>query len=299
MEEKQIIQNCPICQSGASEEFIHTIDFAQSEESFEIQQCTNCNFLMTSPRPALSDLAGYYKKKEYISHSDSGRGLLNNIYKMVRSYALKQKLKAIQSLIKQGAVLDIGSGAGYFAFTCQKAGFSTIGIEPDDSTRLNSIKQFGIQVYEESKLDELKDSSFDHITLWHVLEHVPHLNRRMEQIKRLLKLNAYVWIALPNPESYDAKHYRKYWAGYDVPRHLWHFRPKNIIQLADQYDLKLVKVLPMYFDAFYVSMLSEKYKKSYFGFLKGFYHAVVSNLKAAFSTDLHYSSQIYIFRKLS
>lgn len=299
MKEKKFVHNCPICHSSALEEFINTIDYAQSEESFHIQQCTSCKFLMTSPRPDIDDLSQYYKKKDYISHSDSGHGFLNSIYRIVRSFTLKQKLNAIRSFLKQGAVLDIGSGAGYFVSTCQKAGFNTIGIEPDESTRLNSIKQFNIEVYEESKLDEFEDSSFDLITLWHVLEHVPDLNSRMVQIKRLLKSKSYVWIALPNPDSYDAKHYQKHWAGYDVPRHLWHFRPENIKQLAGQYDLEPVKISPMYFDSFYVSMLSEKYMNSSLGLLRGFFHATWSNIKAALSSDPLYSSQIYIFRKIS
>lgn len=96
MKEKKFVHNCPICHSSALEEFINTIDYAQSEESFHIQQCTSCKFLMTSPRPDIDDLSQYYKKKDYISHSDSGHGVLNSIYRIVRSFTLKTKTECDQ-----------------------------------------------------------------------------------------------------------------------------------------------------------------------------------------------------------
>ena len=92
--------------------------------------------------------------------------------------------------------------------------------------------------------------------------------------------------------SFDAKHYKEFWAAYDLPIHLYHFTPDDIKRLFAQYDMELEEMLPMKFDSYYVSMLSEKYKGG--NIVKAFWNGWRSNLKAK---EGSYSSQIYILKK--
>lgn len=137
---------------------------------------------------------------------------------------------------------------------------------------------------------------FDVITLWHVLEHVHDLDKYIYRLKQLLKPNGVLVIAVPNFKSYDADHYKEFWAAYDVPRHLWHFSQTSIHRLFSTELMKVVKTLPMKFDAFYVSLLSEEYKTGKKNFLKAFINGIKSN-RAAKRTG-EYSSLIYVLKNM-
>jgi SAM-dependent methyltransferase len=253
--------------------------------------------LITSPRPSGSALSKYYSSEDYISHSDTAKGLINKLYHRVRKLTLKQKVALVKKYSDYPLLLDIGSGAGYFVNACNLNGVHATGIEPDEKSRLRSVKQFNIEVFEEGEIDRMKASSYDVITLWHVLEHVEDLDKRLDQIHRLLKDDGVAIIALPNCSSYDARYYQMDWAGYDVPRHLWHFTPDTIQQLLKRKAFDLLSIYPMPFDAYYVSMLSEKYRNNRLGILRGFITGFISNLKASWNKNNTYSSQIYLFRK--
>lgn len=293
------VNECPVCKCNTFDPVFDCKDYSITNEIFTIKRCTNCLLLLTSPRPEQDQYYKYYQSEKYISHSDTDKGLINKIYHVIRKITLKSKTNIIKKYISLPNLLDIGSGAGYFLNYCKKQEFTVKGVEPDLDTRERSIQQFGLEVYEENALNTFSENSFDVITLWHVLEHIDNLEMRFHQMHRLLKENGILIIAVPNPSSFDAKYYERYWAGYDVPRHLWHFSPDNIMTLTAQYNFKVIKIFPMIFDAYYVSMLSEKYKGNSFHFLRGLIRGFLSNLNAAFSKSNQYSSQIYLIKKVN
>jgi 2-polyprenyl-3-methyl-5-hydroxy-6-metoxy-1,4-benzoquinol methylase len=254
--------------------------------------------MVTSPRPIDSDLSKYYHSEQYISHSNTSKGIVNKLYHLVRKFTLKKKLSIIKSNQNSINLLDIGSGAGHFLNFCKLNKVQSIGIEPDDTTRNTSANQFNIEVYNESKLNEFKDSNFTVITLWHVLEHVSQLSKRLLQIHRILSQDGILVIAVPNCSSFDAKYYNNFWAGYDVPRHLFHFTPKTMNHLIKNHGFFIESVIPMYFDAMYVSILSERYKKSWISIPKGLCIGIISNIIAFLKNNNSYSSQIYILKKV-
>ena len=98
----------------------------------------------------------------------------------------------------------------------------------------------------------MPDASFDLITMWHVLEHVDDLKWQMEQLKRLIRPNGRIVIALPNYKSYDAAYYKEYWAAYDVPRHLNHFNKKTLTNIFSSSNLYLSKTDKLVWDAYYI-----------------------------------------------
>ncbi|MCC6691747.1 MAG: class I SAM-dependent methyltransferase [Bacteroidia bacterium] len=295
------IDNCPVCNSTVVKNFLTCIDYTVSNERFNIVQCDVCKFKFTNPRPIPNELFMYYKSEKYVSHSDTKKGLVNKLYHIVRKYALIKKLQLVVRLSHHAAqmqksILDIGCGTGAFLAICNKAHFRCVGVEPDIDARNIAINKYKLDVMEEHDLTNLPPSSFDIITLWHVLEHVSNLNGRIIQLKNLVKPNGRIVVAVPNCSSFDAKYYKEYWAGYDVPRHLYHFTPKDIISIFRNHGMEVENIYPMRFDSYYVSMLSEKYKSSTLGFFKSLLVGLISNV-AAIRTGREFSSQIYVIKK--
>ena len=290
------IEHCPVCNSIRQKPFLDCVDHTVSRETFHIVECESCGFKFTNPRPEESDLGRYYKSEDYVSHSNTKKGFINSTYQSVRKYTLLKKLQLVSKFFKTGQILDIGCGTGEFLSTCKNAKWQTIGIEPDEDARKMAIHNFGLDVRSEAELINLKDASFDVISMWHVLEHVPKLNERVEELKRLIKPNGVIIIAVPNCNSLDAKTYKDLWAAYDVPRHLYHFTPRDIESLFANHQLKVFKILPMIFDSFYVSMLSEKIKTGKTNIIRSTWNGLLSNF-FGIKSGKTYSSQIYLIRK--
>ena len=272
--------------------FLTVKDYSVSQEIFDLVYDQELDMLITTPQPRLENLGKYYESVDYISHTDSKRSLFEKAYHFVKGIALKNKLNLINSLQpEKGSILDIGAGTGDFLSVAKNNGWKTVGVEPSEKAKAIAKKKGVSFVEQTSKLD---NQSFDVISMWHVLEHVPNLENQIKELKRLLKPNGTLIIAVPNFKSFDAKHYGKFWAAYDVPIHFWHFSKSAIKILFDKEEMKLVKVLPMKFDSFYVSLLSEKYKTGKMNYLKAFFIGLRSNLKA--KQNLEYSSHIYILK---
>ena len=271
--------------------FLNVKDYSVSQETFELLYDETLDMLITHPQPSLEKLPSYYESVNYISHTDGNKTVFEKMYQFVKGIALKNKLKLINTQSSKGRILDIGAGVGDFLQVAKNDGWQTIGIEPSDKAK-TIAKSKGVFFVED--LSQLENNSFDIITMWHVLEHVPDLENQIKELKRLLKPNGTVIIAVPNFKSHDALHYGKYWAAYDVPIHLWHFSKTAIKKLFAKEDLHLVKVLPMKFDSFYVSLLSEKYKTGKMNFIKAFFIGLKSNWKG--SQNLEYSSHIYLIK---
>jgi 2-polyprenyl-3-methyl-5-hydroxy-6-metoxy-1,4-benzoquinol methylase len=287
-------QKCPICDSDKKSLFLTCIDNTVSKKTFELQECDLCGFVYTSPRPQNSDLGKFYESDEYISHSNTKKGIVSRLYQSVRNRTLRQKLALINSRQKKGTLLDIGCGTGEFANVMQLDGWKVRGIEPGDSAREMAKKNYGLDVQPEEALRSIAPASMDMITMWHVLEHVPDLNGRIQELKTILKQDGLLIIAVPNRNSHDAAYYGKNWAAYDVPRHLWHFRPQDIRALVGAHGFEVKEVLPMKFDSYYVSMLSEKYATGSVKYFSAFRRGWISNSRAGAEA---WSSQIYVIRK--
>ena len=272
--------------------FLTVKDNSVSKEIFELHYDENFDMLITSPQPDENTLGRYYESEDYISHTDAKRSLFEKAYHFIKNIALKNKLSLINDLQKsKGNLLDIGAGTGDFLLVAKQNGWNAIGIEPSEKAKAIA-QQKGVEL--KSNLSEFQDHSFDLITMWHVLEHVPNLENQIKELQRLLKPNGSIIIAVPNFKSFDANYYQEFWAAYDVPRHLWHFSKTAIQKLFLAENLELQKVLPMKFDSFYVSLLSEKYKTGKMNYIKVFFIGLRSNIKA--KKSLEYSSHIYVLK---
>ena len=277
---------------NAQKHFLTVKDNSVSKETFELLYDETLDLLITSPQPSEENLGKYYESDDYISHTDGKRSIFEKAYHFIKNIALKNKLSLINDLQQsKGNLLDIGAGTGDFLLVAKNNNWNTVGIEPSEKAKAIA-KAKGVEL--KSNLSELESNSFDIITMWHVLEHVPNLENQIKELKRLLKPNGSILIAVPNFKSFDANYYKEFWAAYDVPRHLWHFSKTAIEKLFDKQNMNLEDIKPMWFDSFYVSLLSEKYKSGKMNFISGFFIGLISNVSGLFKKE--FSSHIYVLK---
>ncbi len=293
----QSVNSCPICKGERFSPFLSCNDYTTSQKTFHLIQCVSCQFVITSPQPDKGEIGKYYQSDKYISHTGGEKNLIDTIYLLARQKALRSKRKLITENSIGKTVLDFGCGTGEFLKSLNDHGFETFGVEPSAIAREKAIELQSGKI--SSTFSSINEQTFDIITLWHVLEHLHDLNEMMENFHKALNKIGTIFIAVPNLNSIDAKHYKSHWAGYDVPRHLWHFSQSNMKTLFNNHGFTLMKTIPMKLDSYYVSMLSESYQNSN-GFkplqlLKAVVTGLKSNLAARANSD--YSSLIYIGKK--
>ena len=297
--------SCPVCGSAAIQHVLSAKDFTVSGEIFRINECMNCTLRFTQDVPCAENREQYYKSENYISHSNTSKGLINRLYQMIRKRTMVTKRRMIERTcgFRNGKLLDAGSGTGTFVNTMKEHGWDVTGLEPDAGARNLAKKEYNLELFDENKIYDLPLHSFDVITLWHVLEHIDDLSTYIQQLKALLKTNGRIFIAVPNYTSYDAMVYKNFWAAYDVPRHLYHFSPQSMKFLVEKYGMKIERYKPMWYDSFYISLLSSKYKNNYISEGKGrvkwlyaLWIALLSNLLALINVK-KCSSVIYILGK--
>ena len=291
-----LLDSCPICLSSDLQKKFNCTDHSTSKEKFTIVSCETCDFKFTNPRPKDKSLGSYYKSDKYISHTNNKKGLFNWMYHTVRKYSITTKLNLLKKISKNKNHLDIGCGTGEFLNACKNSGFKTEGIEPSKLAREQAINNYNLSVTHNTELDQFKSSQFDTISMWHVLEHIPELNKTIREFNRILNKKGKVIIAVPNHNSWDAKYYKEYWAGWDTPIHLWHFSKLSIEKIFKIHDFKLIEKKPMLFDSYYVSLLSEEFKTGKKKYVKGFTIGLLSNVIGIFSKR-GCSSIIYVFEK--
>lgn len=290
--------SCPICSQTDLHLKLKCIDNFASKEQFEIYTCKNCGFAFTQDFPSENEIGKYYDVPEYVSHSDTHKGIINSLYHLARKIALRSKSKMIIKYSSEEGkmLLDIGCGTGYFLNKMKELKWYVTGIEKAEGPRNYAKEKFGLNCHDSDYLFSVSKEGKDVVTMWHVLEHLEQLNKTMSQLHKILKKDGTLFIALPNKDSYDAQSYKENWAAYDVPRHLWHFSPADFELLANKHNFELIATKPMYFDAFYISMLSEKNKGTIGGSLIGLMKGGIFFLRSL-GNKKKCSSLIYILKK--
>jgi len=267
-------------------------DHFLTKEIFELKETETKGVFRTSPIP--ENLDRYYESDEYISHHQDSGSLKEKLYKFLQSFNLNYKKKILSDYtMKDSKVLDYGCGAGEFLKHIEND-FQTIGFEPNELARNAASKKL-LKTTLISDINSIENETLDVITLWHVFEHIDNQEDMLNIFHNKLKNNGLLIIAVPNPTSDDALRYKEFWAAYDVPRHIYHFSKNGMQNLMNNQNWKIKKIKPLLLDSFYISMLSEKYKKSALFWLKGFVFGAISNFKASKTGE--FSSLIYIIEK--
>ncbi len=296
--------SCPACASTALKNVFQVKDHTVSGASFTIVECGNCTLRFTQDVPGVNAIGPYYKSDNYISHTNTASGFINRLYHVVRRRTLISKRKLIQKItrLERGKLLDVGSGTGSFVNEMKQHQWDVLGLEPDADARRVSKELYGLELSDTSQLFNLPAGHFDAITLWHVLEHVHDLHAYLQQLKTVLHENGKLFIAVPNYTSHDAEVYAENWAAYDVPRHLYHFSPRSVEHLMSKHGLNISQYLPMWYDSFYISLMSSKYRNHAKGqpaksnWVSSFWYGLRSNWKAM-GDRRRCSSVIYVITK--
>lgn len=287
---------CPVCSAEHFKPLMVARDYTVTQSDFSLQQCTTCSFVVTSPRPDQNSINLYYQSDNYISHTGKANSLVDKIYLLARWFTLQSKYRLIKKYKALGSVLDYGCGTGSFLEYMQKHNWQIAGVEPSEAANRKAHQIVKTEIYREF---QQVNNKFDIITLWHVLEHVHNLNEKLIEIKDHLENDGILFVAVPNLKSQDAKKYGAFWAGLDVPRHLWHFSNTTMKTLLEKNGFKLIDTVPMKLDSYYVSLLSEGYKfpkkTGITRMLNAFMNGLISNYIA--SKTGQYSSLIYIARQ--
>ena len=295
----QELVSCPICASEDSllpADLILT-DHSLTGESFRISRCQQCEAYLTNPRPDETEIGRYYAFPDYVSHSDDAPGLINRLYRLARTWTTSRKLALIERVSGKRAagrsLLDYGCGTGFFLNAAANANWHVAGVEVSELARAAAQQRIGQSVA--TAIDDVPPTSqFDVITLWHVLEHIHELNRTVAALLTRLKPDGTLVIAVPNRQAKDAKLYGSYWAAYDVPRHLYHFTPSAIRQLMSRHGAEVVEQIGQPLDAFYIGLLSEKYRKGQT--MTGLFNGLRSTANAWKTGE--YSSLIYVVKRV-
>jgi 2-polyprenyl-3-methyl-5-hydroxy-6-metoxy-1,4-benzoquinol methylase len=289
---------CPVCKSDQIHFALKVKDYSVSGEFFEVVECNRCSLRFTKDPPPADQISRYYQSENYISHSNTKKGFVNRLYHIVRNQTMASKFYLIEKTTKlqRARHLDIGAGTGAFVQYMNKKGWKSIGVEPDAEARKQAILHHNTPLLAAEELESFPPESFDAVTLWHVLEHIHDLYPFLHQIKKILNAQGMVFIAVPNYTSYDARKYGSTWAAYDVPRHLYHFSPNSVRWLFRDAGFQLIGEVPMWWDSFYISLLSEKYAGHSATLAKGFFTGLHSNLKT-FTNKEKCSSLIYMAKK--
>lgn len=286
---------CPVCQGSTFQDLHLSKDFTVTGELFHVKQCIRCGLGITTPRPDSQSAPGYYESPQYISHSNKSSGIFDTIYLIIRHFSLKWKYSLIKSYLTGGPILDYGCGTGHFLREVNKHGITAYGVEPSATAR----QQIHPDIITADSISTLPQARFKVITLWHVLEHVYPLHETLAMLKERLSDHGTIFIAVPNRESYDAKQYGETWAALDVPRHLWHFTKTSMTTLLQNSGLQVKKIIPMKLDAYYVSLLSDKYSHNgrftLWGSMKAIAVALRSNMLGA--KNKNQSSLIFVVQK--
>ena len=296
----ETLSKCPLCEEENFQNKIICNDYLVSNKSFVIVHCQNCSFEFTNPRPKKEFIESFYPSKSYISHNKKIANPIDILYKIAQFFTLKKKLKLINKFSEKGHVLDFGCGIGSFLKICKSGGWQTTGVEPNAKARNIAEKIAKSRIMPNVNHLESK-TKFEIITLWHVLEHLTNLNELINEFRQKLTKNGKLIVAVPNHKSYDQIVYKEHWAAYDVPRHLYHFDQFSMKAIMKKHQLKLIKIIPMKLDAYYISLLSEQHlnqsgKKSGNKYYKSIVNGYKSNVYAK-NNNNNYSSLTYVFGK--
>ena len=289
------VTHCSLCGNSNLNTVLTVKDWLVTKELFDVVECSACKSRHTSPIPEKREIDRYYNSDEYRPHNLHRRKMSDLIYRTIRGMMIEKKKKWIRSFsrLKRGRLLDVGSGTGEFAASMRNNGWEVCCVESSEQIRSIAKENFNLDVISPNVWLGKDKSSFDVITFWHTLEHVESPKLYLETAKSQLNEKGTIFIGVPNFTSYDAMFYGKNWAAYDAPRHITHFDPSSMGKFFDVCDLKLLGIIGLPYDAYYVSMLSSKNLGK--NFIGGLFRGFISNRKAKADTK-RFSSLIYAVR---
>lgn len=224
---------CSICGATEATPCFSARDYLTGE-TFQIVQCQTCMMHFVSPQPALEEMSRYYPPVYY--------GDRRSFFEVVTCWIRMRHVQRAQGHHKTGTLLDVGCGKGGMLQMLQKKGWRVLGTEFGTHPAQTTGDGDAVDIrYGALEACQLPGDSFDVVTLWHVLEHLTNPRETLREIRRLLKKEGKIILAVPNFGSLQAQWAGRHWLHLDVPRHVWHFTQVHLTSLLEQEGFAIEK----------------------------------------------------------
>ena len=213
---------------------------------FQLVRCNNCELIYQNPRPLAADLMTMYPQ-EYDQYQDATKREHSRILQLDRLYGLRKRSKAVMRHIERGRLLDVGCATGEFLNAIRDKGWEVVGVEPSPLASRWARENLDLDVKTGTlETVALPDESFDVVTMWNVIEHVPDPHAVLSKAYRLLRSNGLLVLTTPNFDSVDVKIFGRYWIGYELPRHFYVFSRRTLLEVVEKAGFRVLETKCLY-----------------------------------------------------
>lgn len=230
------VDRCLLCGASRGPVVVSGPDQLQGVPGvFTIVRCDTCGLLYQSPRPAESSIDRLYPAAyEPFQGGFSDDGYIPRDLR--RTVAFVDSIKP-----GGGRLLDVGCGVGDFLAALRRSAVSwkMAGVEPSPHA-VAVAQQRGLPV-QQGTLETAPADSFDVITLWNVLEHVPDPRATLREIDRRLAPDGVLCLAVPVCDSWEARLFRNRWVGWELPRHFFLFNHATIRRTLETAGFQIIE----------------------------------------------------------
>lgn len=240
---------CPICGDGGQTPHLTLPDLAYGTKGrFHYVHCAHCGHLYQSPRPGSGVIGDYYPPSYEPFRKAIEEQTTFPPLRWLKHIQLRTRCLQIARLRSGGRLLDVGCSTGLFLNEMRRYGqWELCGVEPDAGAAQYARDRFGLDVYRgQLETTPWPAASFDVVTLWDVLEHLPDPAVALGRIRALLAPGGRLVFSVPNGDSIDARCFGPWWTGIDPPRHFSVFRKRDISMLLDASGLRAVRTYCFY-----------------------------------------------------
>lgn len=225
---------CLVCRGHEIEDYCEVGDRVRRRpgETWRIRRCRRCGFGWTEPMPAPEDIGALYPPG-YLGDTESMLDdFLAGRLQRTRSWRGEmEKARLLERFVPAGRILDVGCGDARFLLALDPARYERTGIDPAASAleTVRSRMPDLVLIAGDLHAAPLAEGTFDALTFWHALEHMPDTRRVLRRAAALLKGGGMLIVSLPNLQSLQARIFRADWYAFDdVPRHLYHFSRRSL-----------------------------------------------------------------------
>lgn len=229
---------CELCGSAACTPFC-------PENGRGLSRCLDCGLVYVSARPDSTELYALYGETYFRNEDSAEVGYTDyvkdepNIRKTFRG-----RLRLLEQWVKPGTLLDVGCAAGFFMDVAREHGWQAQGLDVSAFAVQYTRERFGFEAQIGSLTDlEYPENHYDLITMWDVIEHVPHPKAYVEKIARLLRQGGVFSLATPDVDSLPAKITGKNWMGYKLAEeHVYYFSAKTLRRMLEEAGFEIIDV---------------------------------------------------------
>ena len=213
---------CPICDSSKNKP-LYRIDV------WELLKCESCEAVYLSRMPTEQEISDFYQDyhNEFGQTHMAGSDFACNRYQELRAFLAYKGVKVETEV--PGSLLDVGCGTGDFMKAAKQAGWHVEGIEVTSEAAQVASANADSRVFvgDIARLS-LPECSFELVTSYHVIEHLPDPVDQLQHCYRLLKADGALFIETPNIKSLGARLRKSKWSHIIPPEHVIYFSPRSL-----------------------------------------------------------------------